>query len=47
MVDLNIVISDMWKKCDRGSKKFFNRMVEALGITMDRRPKGRFHIRES
>ena len=24
-----------------GSEKFFNRMVEALGIIIDRRPKGR------
>ena len=24
-----------------GSEKSFNRMVEALGITIDRRPKGR------
>ena len=24
-----------------GSKEFLNRMVEALGITIDRRPKGR------
>ena len=26
-----------------GSEEFFNQMVEVLGITVDRRPKGRPH----
>ncbi len=30
-----------------GSVEFLNRMIEALGITIDRRPKGRTHKRES
>ena len=30
-----------------GLKEFLNRMVEALGVTMDRRPKGRFRKREN
>jgi len=29
-----------------GSEEFLNRMVEALGITIDRRPKGRTCKRE-
>jgi len=30
-----------------GSKEFFNRMVEALGIIIDRHPKGRPREMES
>jgi len=30
-----------------GSEEYLNRMVEALGITVDRRPKGRPHKMES
>ncbi len=30
-----------------GIEEFFNRMVEALGIIIDRRPKGRLRKRES
>ena len=30
-----------------GTEEFFNRMIKALGITVDRRPKGRTHKRES
>ena len=30
-----------------GSEKFFNRMVEALDIIIDRHPKGRTRKRES
>ena len=30
-----------------GSEEFFNRMVEALGITTDRRPKGKPRKTES
>jgi len=30
-----------------GSEEFLNRMVEALGITIDRRPKGRPRKMES
>ena len=30
-----------------GSEEFFNRIVEALGITIDRRPKGRPCKREN
>ena len=30
-----------------GSEEFFNQMVEALGIIIDRRPKGRLRKRES
>ena len=29
------------------SEEFLNRMVEALGITIDRRPKGKFRKMES
>ena len=29
-----------------GSEKFLNQRVESLGITIDRRPKGRLHIIE-
>ena len=30
-----------------GSEEFLNRMIETLGITIDRRPKGRPRKRES
>ena len=30
-----------------GSEEFFNQMVETLGITIDRRPKGRLRKMES
>ena len=30
-----------------GSEEFLNRMVETLGITVDRRPKGRLRKMES
>ena len=30
-----------------GSEEFLNRMIEALGIIIDRRPKGRPHKRKS
>ena len=30
-----------------GSKEFLNRMVETLGITIDRRPKGRHRKMEA
>jgi len=30
-----------------GSEEFLNRMIEAFGITIDRRPKGRTRKRES
>jgi len=30
-----------------GSEEFFNRMVKALSITLDRRPKGKPRKRES
>ncbi len=30
-----------------GFEEFFNQMVETLGITIDRRPKGRFRKREN
>ena len=30
-----------------GSEEFFNQIVEVLGITIDRRPKGRPRKRES
>jgi len=30
-----------------GTEEFLNRMIEVLGITIDRRPKGRPHKMES
>ncbi|MBU4350583.1 hypothetical protein KJ599_09710 [bacterium] len=30
-----------------GFEEYFNQMVEALGIIIDRRPKGRFRKREN
>ena len=30
-----------------GSEEFFNQMIETLGITIDRRPKGRLRKMES
>jgi len=39
--------SDTFSGKPTGFEEFFNRMVEALGITVDRRPKGRLYKMES
>jgi len=42
-----INISVIFSRKPIGSEEFFNQMVETLGITVDRRPKGRPRKRDS